>query len=58
MAKSNIDNFLPYGRHSISKDDIDEVLYVLKNKNLTQGEYAPKFEKEVSKKVNVKYSLL
>lgn len=57
MAKSNIDNFLPYGRHSISKDDIDEVLYVLKNKNLTQGEYVPKFEKEVSKKVNVKYSV-
>ena len=57
MNDLNNKNFIPYGKHSISDDDINEVLSVLKSKNLTQGEYVPKFEKEISKKVNAKFSV-
>ena len=57
MNNLNNNNYIPYGKHSISDDDINEVLAVLKNKNLTQGEYVPRFEKEISKKVNAKFSV-
>lgn len=57
MVNSNLENYLPYGKHSISDADIAEVLSVLKSKNLTQGEYVPRFESEISKKVNAKYSV-
>ena len=57
MVKSNINNYLPYGKHYISNEDIEEVMSVLKSKNLTQGEYIPRFEKEISNKVNAKYSV-
>ena len=57
MVNSNLENYLPYGKHSISDADIAEVISVLKSKNLTQGEYVPRFEKEISKKVNAKYSV-
>ncbi len=57
MVNSNLENYLPYGKHSISNEDVAEVLSVLKSKNLTQGEYVPRFEKEISKKVNAKYAV-
>ena len=57
MVDSNLDNYLPYGKHFISNEDIEEVLSVLKSKNLTQGEYVPRFENAISKKVNAKFSV-
>ena len=35
---------IPYGKHFIDQDDIDAVVDVLKNHNLTQGEKVPEFE--------------
>lgn len=36
---------IPYGRHSINKQDIDAVVDVLQHQFLTQGEQVPAFEK-------------
>ncbi len=55
--KANKNDYIPYGKHSISKKDINQVLNVLKSKNITQGDLVPKFERAISKKVNSKYSI-
>ncbi len=57
MKKINANNFIPYGRHFISDDDINEVLKVLNGKLITQGEFVPKFENKVAKKVNAKHGI-
>ena len=49
--------FLPYGRHNLTKKDIFNVIKVLRSSNLTQGESVPKFEHDLSTKVNAKYSV-
>ena len=52
-----LDEFIPYGRHQIIQDDIDSVVNVLKNHNLTQGDQVPKFELGIIKKVSSKYAI-
>ena len=47
--------FIPYGRHKVSEKDIKQVVEVLKNKNLTQGEVTDNFEKAISDKVGSNY---
>ena len=48
---------IPYGKQNIIQDDIDSVLEVMKSDYLTQGPITPKFENEISKYCNVKYSV-
>ncbi len=48
---------IPYGKHHIDKEDIRNVVEILKNKNLTQGNAVNKFEKAISKKVGCKYAV-
>ena len=48
---------IPYGKQSISKDDIEVVVNVLKSDWLTQGPAVPKFEQAIAKKCNVKYAV-
>ena len=44
-----MNNIIPYGKHYIDQDDINSVVDVLKNKNLTQGQAVLSFEKAVAK---------
>ena len=55
---NNFRNYIPYGRHQILESDIEEVLKVLRYKNLTQGDITEKFEDEICKKVSASYSLV
>lgn len=48
---------IPYGRQSITQDDIDAVVNVLKSDYLTQGPEIEKFEKEFAKYIGVKYAV-
>jgi UDP-4-amino-4,6-dideoxy-N-acetyl-beta-L-altrosamine transaminase len=47
-------NVIPYGKQSISKDDIDAVINVLKSDWLTQGPQVPKFEQAIADYCGVK----
>jgi len=51
-------NKIPYGKHFIDSDDIEAVVNILKNKNLTQGDEVEYFEKAVAKYVNAKYAVV
>ena len=46
---------IPYSRQTISNNDIDAVVKVLKSDYLTQGPQTLKFEKKLSEKFNAKY---
>ncbi len=48
---------IPYGKQDISKDDINEVVKILKSEFLTQGPQVKIFEKAISDYCNVKYSI-
>lgn len=48
--------FIPYGRQSIDKKDISFVIKALKNDLITTGPFVKKFEKEISKKLNVPHA--
>jgi len=48
---------IPYGRQSISSEDIDRVIEVLKSDFLTQGPKVPEFEKKVSSFVGAKHAV-
>lgn len=48
---------IPYGKQSISKQDIKAVVNVLKSEFLTQGPKVPEFEDRVSKTINVKHTI-
>ena len=50
-------NYLPYGLHQVLESDIDQVVDVLRNKKLTQGEVTENFENSLSKKVASKYCI-
>lgn len=52
-----MNNIIPYGKHYIDQDDINSVVDVLKNKNLTQGPAVLSFEKAVAKFVGAKYAV-
>ena len=54
---NNIPKYIPYGRQSITDDDISRVVEVLKSPFLTQGPIVKKFEDEISRRTNSKYSL-
>jgi UDP-4-amino-4,6-dideoxy-N-acetyl-beta-L-altrosamine transaminase len=47
---------IPYSRHNISKEDIKNVLKVIKSDLLTTGPEVEKFEKKLSKKFKSKYA--
>ena len=49
---------IPYGKHHIDQEDINSVIKVLKSDNLTQGSLIAVFEKEISKYVGAKYSVV
>mgnify|MGYP001364166387 CR=1 FL=1 len=51
-----MNKIIPYGKHTISQDDIKKVSIVLKSDHITTGPLVEKFEKEFSKKVNSKYA--
>ena len=55
--QKEIFEYLPYGRHQVLESDIAEVIDVLKNKNLTQGNVLENFEKAISNKVSSKYCI-
>ena len=57
MIRFNQDNFLPYGKHSITRNDLRNVIKVLKSDFLTQGPKVPEFEKCISKTIASKYSV-
>lgn len=48
---------IPYGRQSISQDDIDAVVSVLNSDFLTQGPAVPSFENAVKKIVESKFAI-
>ena len=48
---------IPYSRQSISQEDIDSVVKVLKSNYLTQGSAVPNFEKAISNYVGVKFAI-
>lgn len=48
---------IPYGRQSITEDDIEAVISVLKSDFLTQGPQAPLFESVVAEKIGASYAL-
>ncbi len=49
--------FIPYGRQSISDDDIAAVVDVLKSDFLTQGPAVPQFEDAIRKRVKAKHAI-
>ena len=50
-------NFIPYGRHHISEEDIQKRCQNSKSSHITQGSAVPEFEENISKKVLSKYSI-
>ena len=48
---------IPYSRQKIFKEDIKEVVRVLNSDFLTKGKKTLEFEKNLSKKVNVKFAI-
>lgn len=48
---------IPYGRQSLSQEDIEGVVEVLRSDWLTQGPVAPKFEHAIAKKVGAQYAV-
>lgn len=58
MAMSNSpDVFIPYGRQTITQQDIQAVTDVLRSSMLTQGPLVPEFEKAIAEKVKAQYSV-
>ncbi len=50
-------DFIPYGRQSISSDDVDSVLKILESDYLTQGPTIEKFENAITKKIGSNYAV-
>ena len=57
MNDINSSKFLPYGRQTITDQDIKAVINALKSPLITQGPLVPEFEKEVSNIVQAKGSI-
>jgi len=47
---------IPYGKHFISKDDIDAVVNVLKYQMITQGHVVPEFESAIAEYCHAKFA--
>ena len=52
-----MNDFIPYGKQTISIDDIKNIVRVLKSDWLTQGPNIENFEKKIANKVNSKYAV-
>lgn len=52
-----MDNYIPYGRQSISQADIDAVIRVLKSDWITQGPAIAQFEKTVAEYCGAKFAV-
>ena len=48
---------IPYGRQTISQDDIDAVVEVLRSDFLTQGPTVPRFEKSIADHCKVPHAV-
>lgn len=48
---------IPYGRQTISQDDVEAVVAVLKSDFLTQGPVVPQFEQEIANYCGAKYAV-
>lgn len=48
---------IPYGRQTVTKEDIDAVVEVLRSSHLTQGPAVPAFEQAVASKVGAKHGV-
>ena len=57
MKNCSSENFIPYGKQIITKEDIEAVDNVLRSPYLTQGPVLPAFEKAICQYVGVKYSV-
>ena len=57
MSDSDGNSFIPYGKHSISENDIEEVTKTLRSTFLTQGGKVDEFEVALSRKVGAKYAV-
>ena len=57
MSDFKKNEYIPYGLHSVSEEDILAVNEVLRNKPLTQGSKVKEFEKAISEKVNSNYCI-
>ena len=51
------DGYLPYGRQTITEEDIASVTSVLRSSHLTQGPMIPAFEQAVATKVDSRYGV-
>ncbi len=51
------DDFIPYGKHKVTDDDIQAVVEVLSSQYLTQGPLVNKFELALTEKVNASYAV-
>lgn len=54
---ANYFNFIPYGQQSISQEDIDAVIEVLRSDWITQGPAIERFEQAVANYCGVKYAV-
>ena len=52
-----IEKVLPYGRQTITEDDVQAVKEVLTSSFLTQGPIVPKFEQKVASKVKARFGI-
>ena len=50
-------SIIPYGKHYIDNEDIEQVIKVLKSNNLTQGPIIELFEKNIAEYVGSKYAI-
>ena len=50
-------HFIPYGRQTISDDDIQAVINALRSPYLTQGPTVPEFEQAIASKVGANYGV-
>ena len=58
MIFNKNNKLLPYGMHSVTKEDIHEVNKVLRGNKLTQGEKINEFEDAIARKVGSKYAIV
>jgi len=57
MSNIHQNEYLPYGRHSITESDINEVVKTLRSKNLTQGVKVDEFEDNVARTVGSNHAV-
>ena len=52
-----INHHIPYTKHSIGDDDINEVIRILKGTYLTTGPEVKNFEENFAKRIGTKYAV-